>query len=105
MGSLGSNWKCFVHVGLVYDINDANIDCPTNGVWTSSNESNRFTYNSGSDTYTKTITPSFYNRSNIGRIGFLIKAKDGTGDKKSQIFSLKLAFSSNAKQSENGATI
>jgi hypothetical protein len=77
-----------------YDINDANIiDCPTNGVWTSSNESNRFTYNSGSDTYTKTITPnSFYNRSNIGRIGFLIKAKDGTGDKNHKIFSLKLAF-------------
>jgi 1,4-alpha-glucan branching enzyme len=69
-----------------YDINDANIiDCPTNGLWTASNEANRFTYNAGSDTYTKTITPNvFYNRSNIGRIGFLVKAKDGTGDKKSQ---------------------
>jgi len=69
-----------------FDINDANIvDCPTNGTWTVSNEANRFTYNSGSDTYTKTITPSiFYNRNGIGRIGFLVKAKDGTGDKKSQ---------------------
>lgn len=69
-----------------FDINDANIaDCPTNGTWTASNEVNRFTYNAGSDTYTKTITPNtFYNRNGIGRIGFLVKAKDGTGDKKSQ---------------------
>ena len=69
-----------------FDINDANsIDCPTNGAWTGSNEANRFNYNSGSDTYTKTITPNtFYNRNGIGRIGFLVKAKDGTGDKKSQ---------------------
>ncbi|OAB25177.1 Por secretion system C-terminal sorting domain-containing protein [Flavobacterium fryxellicola] len=69
-----------------FDLNDANIaDCPTNGAWTASNEANRFTYNAGSDTYTKTITPTtFYNRNGIGRIGFLVKAKDGTGDKKSQ---------------------
>ncbi|TDD76361.1 alpha-amylase family glycosyl hydrolase [Flavobacterium caseinilyticum] len=69
-----------------FDINDANsIDCPTNGTWTSSNEANRFTYNSATDTYTKTFTPNvFYNRNGIGRIGFLVKAKDGTGDKKSQ---------------------
>ena len=69
-----------------FDINDANIiDSPTNGAWTSSNEVNRFTYNSGNDTYTYTLTPTtFYNRTNIGRIGFLAKAKDGTGDKKSQ---------------------
>ena len=69
-----------------FDINDANIiDSPTNGAWTSSNEVNRFTYNSGNDTYTYTLTPTtFYNRTNIGKIGFLVKAKDGTGDKKSQ---------------------
>lgn len=69
-----------------FDINDANsIDCPTNGTWTSSNEANRFSYNSATDTYTKTFTPNvFYNRNGIGRIGFLVKAKDGTGDKKSQ---------------------
>ena len=69
-----------------FDINDANIiDCPTNGAWTASNEANRFTYNAGSDTYTKTITPTtFYGRTSIGRIGFLVKAKDGTGDEKSQ---------------------
>ena len=69
-----------------YDINDGNsLDCPTNGTWTVSNEANKFIYNSVTDTYSKTITPTvFYNRTGIGRIGFLIKAKDGTGDKKSQ---------------------
>ncbi|MFV8371392.1 alpha-amylase family glycosyl hydrolase [Flavobacterium sp. LB2P74] len=69
-----------------FDINDLNsLDCPTNGSWTASNEANRFTYNSASDTYTKTVTPNtFYNRNGIGKIGFLVKAKDGTGDKKSQ---------------------
>ena len=69
-----------------YDINDANsLDCPTNGTWPVANDANKFIYNSVADTYTKTITPTaFYNRSGIGRIGFLIKAKDGTGDKKSQ---------------------
>lgn len=60
-------------------------DCPTNGSWTSSNEANKFTYNAGTDTYTLTFVPTtFYNRTGIGRIGFLVKAKDGTGDKKSQ---------------------
>ncbi len=69
-----------------FDINDANIqDCPTNGQWINSNEANKFTYNSGNDTYTFTMTPTtFYNRVGIGRIGFLVKAKNGTGDKKSQ---------------------
>jgi hypothetical protein len=69
-----------------FDINDANsLDCPTNGFWNASNEENRFIYNSTSDTYTKTFTPNtFYNRNGIGRIGFLVKAKDGSGDKKSQ---------------------
>ncbi len=69
-----------------YDVNDANqMDSPSNGSWTSSNEASRFTYNAGTDTYTKTFTPSaYFSRNGIGRIGFLVKAKDGTGDKKSQ---------------------
>jgi hypothetical protein len=42
---------------LVFDINDANsVDCPTNGTWTASNEANRFSYNSATDTYTKNFT-------------------------------------------------
>ncbi len=69
-----------------YDINMSNQqDCPTNGSWDNSNETNRLTYNSGSDTYTMTFIPTtFYNRTSIGRFGFLVKAKDGSGDKKSQ---------------------
>ena len=92
-----------------YDINDSNImDCPSNGSWTSSSETNRLTYNSGNDTYSITFTPNtFYGRSNLGRIGFLVKAKDGTGDKKSQdmlvevgLFNLTLS-----SPTENSTTI
>ncbi|MBD0825349.1 alpha-amylase family glycosyl hydrolase [Aestuariibaculum marinum] len=68
---------------------DTNIenqqDCPTNGSWDNSNEANRLTYNATADEYTITFIPTtFYNRTNIGQIGFLIKAKDGTGQKQSQ---------------------
>ncbi|GAA4238265.1 hypothetical protein GCM10022291_28080 [Postechiella marina] len=60
-------------------------DCPTNGAWDNSNETNRFTYNAGLDTYTISFVPtSFFSRPDIGRIGFLVKAKDASGDKKSQ---------------------
>lgn len=69
-----------------FDIDDTNQKgTPLNGSWTSSDEASKFSYNPGSDTYTKTITPTaYYNITGIGKIGFLIKAKDGTGDKKSQ---------------------
>jgi len=69
-----------------YDVNDVNqMDSPSNGSWTSSNEDSRFAYNAGTDTYTKTFTPSVYfDRNGIGRIGFLVKAKDGSGAKQSQ---------------------
>ncbi len=69
-----------------FDVNNENImNSPTNGEWTNSNETNRLTYNGGSDTYTISFVPTtFYQRTGIGRIGFLIKAKNGTGDKKSQ---------------------
>jgi glycosidase len=69
-----------------YDTNDINSrDCPSNGSWTSSNEVNKFTYTAGADIYRFTFTPNaFYSRNGIGRIGYLIKAKDGSGDKKSQ---------------------
>ncbi|WP_281297558.1 alpha-amylase family glycosyl hydrolase [Flavobacterium limnophilum] len=69
-----------------FDLNDTTQKgTPLNGTWNASDEASRFTYNSVSDTYTKTITPTtYYNTTGIGKIGFLIKAKDGTGDKKSQ---------------------
>lgn len=73
-----------------FDLNLTNIqDCPTNGSWTNSNSANLLTYNSGPDTYTISFIPStFYSRTGIGRIGFLVKAQDGTGDKKSQDITL-----------------
>nr|WP_294925532.1 alpha-amylase family glycosyl hydrolase [uncultured Flavobacterium sp.] len=69
-----------------FDINDTTAKgTPDNGAWTASSVGSIFTYNAGTDTYTKTITPAtYYNATGIGRIGFLVKAKDGTGDKKSQ---------------------
>ncbi|KAA5828009.1 T9SS type A sorting domain-containing protein [Algibacter amylolyticus] len=68
------------------DTNLANEQgCPTNGSWDNSNEAHKLTYNSGADTYTISFVPTaFFSRTNIGRIGFLVKAKDGSGDKKSQ---------------------
>jgi len=64
-----------------YDINDiSSLDCPTNGIWASSNEVNKLTYNAGNDTYTMTFVPrTFYNRTGIGKIGFLLKTKTGNG--------------------------
>lgn len=58
---------------------------PMNGSWNNSDEASKFTYNQANDTYTKTFVPTtYYKTTGIGKIGFLIKAKDGTGDKKSQ---------------------
>jgi pullulanase/glycogen debranching enzyme len=68
-----------------FDINDENImDSPTNGTWTSSNEAQKLS-NNGDGTFSITFTPTtFYGRTDLGQIGMLVKAKDGSGDKKSQ---------------------
>ena len=68
-----------------FDSNFESIaDSPTNGSWTNSNETQKLTDN-GDETYSISFTPTtFYNRTGIGRIGFLVKAKNGDGDKKSQ---------------------
>ena len=68
-----------------YDINDEDsIDSPNNGSWTSSSETQKMT-KINTTTFSITFTPTtFYNRTNIGRIGMLVKAKNGNGDKKSQ---------------------
>ena len=68
-----------------YDANDDNsMDSPNNGSWSSSSEAQKLTKNSNG-TYSITITPTtFYNRTDIGKIGMLVKAKDGSGDKKTQ---------------------
>lgn len=69
-----------------FDTNDTTQKgTPNNGAWEASSDASKFTYNSVSDTYTKIITPTiYYNVTGIGKIGFLIKAKNGAGDKKSQ---------------------
>lgn len=59
---------------------------PTNGEWTNSNEAQKLT-NNGDGTYSYTLTPTtFYGTTGISRIGMLVKAKNGDGDKKSQDF-------------------
>ena len=69
-----------------YDDNLQNErDCPTNGSWGASSVQNRFTYNAATDRYTFTLTPNvFFNRTGMGRFGFLVKPKDGSGEKKTQ---------------------
>ncbi|MCK0123772.1 alpha-amylase family glycosyl hydrolase [Gelidibacter sp. F2691] len=81
-------------------------DAPTNGSWTASSESHKLTYNSSTDTYNIAFTPTtFFNRTPIGRIGLLIKAKDGTGDKKSQDITLDVgAFQVELSQPTAGST-
>ncbi|MEL0457374.1 alpha-amylase family glycosyl hydrolase [Flavobacteriaceae bacterium SZ-1-7] len=67
-----------------YDTNLANQqDCPTNGSWTDSNIANELHYENNE--YSITFKPTeFFIRNDIGRIGFLIKAKDGSGNKQSE---------------------
>lgn len=69
-----------------FDTNDTTQKgTPDNGAWDNSSDASVFAYDAGADTYTKTITPTtYYNTTNIGKIGFLVKAKNGNGDKKSQ---------------------
>ncbi|PKB17075.1 alpha-amylase family glycosyl hydrolase [Flavobacterium sp. 5] len=64
-----------------FDIDDTTQKgTPNNGAWTASSDPSVFIYNSGNDTYTKTITPTtYYNTTGIGKIGFLIKNKNGSG--------------------------
>ena len=61
-------------------------DSPNNGSWTNSDNAQIMTDN-GDGTFSITFTPTnFYNATNIGTLGMLVKAKDGTGDKKTQDF-------------------
>ena len=72
-----------------FDLNDTTQKgTPLNGSWSVSHEASKFTYDPVSDTYSKIITPTtYYNSTGLGKIGFLIKAKNGGGgatEKKSQ---------------------
>ncbi len=84
---------------------NTSMDCPTNGTWTASNTANKFTYNSGTDTYTMTFVPNtFFNRTGINKMGFLVKALDGTGDKKSQDIYLNIGTLQFTATSPNSGT-
>lgn len=83
-------------------------DCPSNGAWTVSSETNRLTYNSGNDTYTKTFVPQdFYGNTVFGKMCFLVKAKDGSGDKKTNdnIFNVGAFQMTLSSPAENSNTI
>src|SRR5690606_24421076 len=61
-------------------------DALNNGDWTNSNEANKMT-NNGNGTYSFTFTPTtLFGTTGITKMGMLVKAKDGSGDKKSQDF-------------------
>lgn len=59
-------------------------DAPGNGIWENSGLTHRLEQVS-EDHFQISLVPSrFYGREGIGSIGFLVKARNGTGDKKSQ---------------------
>lgn len=69
------------------DTANAAISYNGNGTWDNSDASKLMTYNSSNDTYSFTYSPSVFSlfgSTNVAKVGFLIKAKNGTGDKKSQ---------------------
>lgn len=61
-------------------------DALNNGDWTNSSEVQKLT-NNGNGTYSFTFTPTtLFGTTGITKMGMLVKAKDGTGDKKTQDF-------------------
>jgi 1,4-alpha-glucan branching enzyme len=73
----------------VWALNSSNANIPYsgNGSWDNSDSSKLMTYNASNDTYTFTYNPNvftFFGSTQVAKVGFLIKAKNGTGDKKSQ---------------------
>ncbi|ASK31050.1 alpha-amylase [Chryseobacterium sp. T16E-39] len=62
-------------------------NCPSNGSWNNSDDLNKLNYNSATDTYSLTFTPtSFFGRTGIGRFGFLLKDKGGSHQTSPDIF-------------------
>ncbi|HOD10983.1 MAG TPA: alpha-amylase, partial [Flavobacterium sp.] len=73
----------------VWALNSANANIPYsgNGAWENSDASKLMTYNSVNDTYSFTYNPNvfgFFGTTEVAKVGLLIKAKNGTEDKKSQ---------------------
>lgn len=62
-------------------------NCPSNGSWDNSDDLNKLNYNSVTDTYSLTFTPTaFFGRTGIGRFGFLLKDKTGSHQTSPDIF-------------------
>ena len=76
-----------------FDTAGANIPYTGDCLWENSDPSKLMTYNSATDTYSFTYSPTvftFFGTTSVAKVGFLIKAKNGTGDKKSQDIVLNL---------------
>lgn len=66
------------------DSNGLETDSPANGQWSNSDEAQKMT-NNGDGSFSYTFTPStLFNSTDISEIGVLAKAKNGSGDKKTQ---------------------
>ncbi len=90
-----------------YDTDHENpMDAPGNGTWDNSGESHKLDH-LGEGVYRLTLVPTkFFNRQGIGRIGLLVKAKNGSGDKKSQDFLVEVGrFQIRLNQPEQTLTI
>jgi len=73
-----------IYLWAWYFKNNIEIGGPTigNGDWNNSNEELKFTKNNDGS-YSYILTPNiFFGDSSISKVGFLAKAKDGSGDKK-----------------------
>ncbi|TRO65209.1 alpha-amylase family glycosyl hydrolase [Christiangramia sabulilitoris] len=70
-----------------WSYNNAGVqqDAPNNGSWDNSNEAHKLQEVNGKLSISFKVS-EFFGRTGITRIGFLVKAKDGTGDKKTQDF-------------------
>lgn len=68
-----------------YNNADEQQDAPNNGSWDNSNEAQKLEKD-GDQLSISFKVSEFFDRSGITKIGFLVKAKDGTGDKKTQDF-------------------
>lgn len=89
-----------------YDVNDSNeMNSPTNGAWTNSDESQQLT-NNGDGTYSITLTPDvFFQRTGIGRMGVLVKADDGSDGRQSQDYLIEVGFNLHLSTPAESVTI
>lgn len=68
-----------------FDANGDNpMDAPGNGTWNNSGESHKLIKLSDGKFGISLVPSVFFNRTGIGQIGMLVKAKNGSGDKKTQ---------------------